>query len=161
MNESLVCLDYSNNCCRRQHTILHQSVSCSRIICSREVDFGMFVRTYGFRFMTFFDVTEILKNITYSRSRFNFPNTLVATREQHRGPWQFLMLYSWTQLYNFYLHKTCLQLLILHVARTCWMTISYEICRTRTPVQAKTTASHRWSHERMMTKIFASVILRK
>ncbi len=25
------------------------------------------VCTYGFRFMTFFDVTEILKNITYSR----------------------------------------------------------------------------------------------
>ena len=44
------------------------------------------VCTYGFRFMTFFDVTEILKNITYSRQRFNFPNTLVATREQHRGP---------------------------------------------------------------------------
>ena len=34
-----------NNCCRRQHTILHQSVSGSRIICSQEVNFGMFVHT--------------------------------------------------------------------------------------------------------------------
>jgi hypothetical protein len=48
------------------------------------------VCTYGkmIRFMTYFDVTEIFKNITYSRSRFNFPNTLVVTGEQHRGPWQ-------------------------------------------------------------------------
>jgi hypothetical protein len=39
------------------------------------------------QFMTFFDVTEMLKNImTYSRLRFDFPNTLVETREQHCGP---------------------------------------------------------------------------
>ena len=47
------------------------------------------VSTYGkmIRFMTFFDVTEMLKNImTYSRLRFDFPNTLVETREQHCGP---------------------------------------------------------------------------
>ena len=45
--------------------------------------------TYGkmIRFMTYFDVTEMLKNImTYSRLRFDFPNTLVETREQHCGP---------------------------------------------------------------------------
>ena len=47
------------------------------------------VCTYGkmIRFMTFFDVTEMLKNImTYSRLRFDFANTLVETREQHCGP---------------------------------------------------------------------------
>jgi hypothetical protein len=33
------------------------------------------------------DVTEMLKNIiTYSRLRFDFPNTQVETREQHCGP---------------------------------------------------------------------------
>ena len=36
---------------------------------------------------------------------------------------------------------------------------SYEICRTRTPVQAKTTASHRISHERMMTKNALHVVV--
>ena len=47
------------------------------------------VHAYGkmIRFMTYFDVTEMLKNImTYSRLRFDFPNTLVETREQHCGP---------------------------------------------------------------------------
>ena len=53
------------------------------------------VCTYGktIRFMTFFDVTEILQNITYSKSRFDFPNTLVERREPQTltAPWTMII----------------------------------------------------------------------
>ena len=52
------------------------------------------------RFMTFFDVTEILK-ITYSRWRFDFPNTLVETREHHYGAWSITSIVRLVPVVNF------------------------------------------------------------
>jgi hypothetical protein len=53
-------------------------------IAERQLDFGG--GGTDFQIYDVFDVTEIYcKRIIYSRSRFDFPNTLAETREHHHG----------------------------------------------------------------------------
>ena len=84
-------------------------------IAEQQLDFQvtnvrMFV--WMIRFMTFFDVTEILNwKITYSRWRFDFPNTLVETREHHYGAWSITSIVRLVPVVNF--DSSLLQMLSL------------------------------------------------
>jgi hypothetical protein len=90
----------SHYCCRRQHTILNMKyyvyvcpVSLAELcIAERELDFACTNDgcTHGWSGLWRFLTSQQFLKITYSRSRFDFPNTLVETREHHHGLWQFV-----------------------------------------------------------------------
>jgi hypothetical protein len=83
-------------CCRRQHTILNMKycvyvcpVSLAELcIAKRQLDFlhvRMFECLFGWSDLWRFLTSQEFKKITYSRSRFDFPNTLGCT--SRTPPW--------------------------------------------------------------------------
>jgi hypothetical protein len=102
-----------NICCRRQHSILNMkfcvyvcSVSLAELcIAERQLDFiCMYVRMFGWSDLWRILTSPKFLKITYSRSRFDFPNTVVAPHEQHHEPWQIknniLQIATWLSAYR-------------------------------------------------------------
>jgi hypothetical protein len=57
----------------------------------RELDF-LHVRMYGWSDLWRILTSQKFKKISYSRSRYDFPNALVAPHEHHHGPWQIVKM---------------------------------------------------------------------
>jgi hypothetical protein len=118
------CIHY---CCRRQHTILNMKycvyvcpVSLAELcIAERQLDFICNVRMFGCLDDQIYDVFWRHRNftvkITYSRSRFDFPNTLVEPQAAQSYPVLLITLYLYINSILKIIRKSCVINLLRYI----------------------------------------------